>query len=158
MIERAKLEKVIHAFIEESGDDRYFLVHLEVMDGNRISVEIDQDEEPIDLDTIVALTRYIEERFDREVEDYELQVSSAGLTSPLQSPRRFRKFLGRELEVLLRSGHKEVGILTEVDEEGILLEVTRMEKPEGARRKQAVAHQLRIMYDEIKRATYLIRF
>ena len=146
---------MVASFIAEH--EGYFLVRAEVKGANRIEVEVDHDTDPVDIDTIVALTKHIEEGLDREKEDFELEVSSAGLTTPLEGVRRYRKFVGKELEVLLKRGVKEKGILVSADEEGFVLEVTRMEKPEGARRKQGVAHQLPMKYDEVKRATYLLK-
>lgn len=143
------------SFIAEH--EGFFLVKAEVKGANRIEVEVDHDTEPVDIDTIVALTKHIEAGLDREKEDFELEVSSAGLTTPLVGVRRYRKFIGKELEVLLKKGVKEKGVLVSADEEGFVLEVIRMEKPEGARRKQQVVHQLPLKYEEVKQATYLLK-
>ncbi len=143
------------SFIAEH--EGFFLVKAEVIGANRIEVEVDHDSEPVDIDTIVALTKHIEAGLDREKEDFELEVSSAGLTTPLVGVRRYRKFIGKELEVLLKKGVKEKGVLVSADEEGFVLEVIRMEKPEGARRKQQVVHQLPLKYEEVKQATYLLK-
>ncbi len=143
------------SFIAEH--EGFFLVKAEVKGANRIEVEVDHDSEPVDIDTIVALTKHIEAGLDREKEDFELEVSSAGLTTPLVGVRRYRKFIGKELEVLLKKGVKEKGVLVSADEEGFVLEVIRMEKPEGARRKQQVVHQLPLKYEEVKQATYLLK-
>lgn len=143
------------SFIAEH--EGFFLVKAEVKGANRIEVEVDHDSEPVDIDTIVALTKHIEAGLDREKEDFELEVSSAGLTTPLVGVRRYRKFIGKELEVLLKKGVMEKGVLVSADEEGFVLEVIRMEKPEGARRKQQVVHQLPLKYEEVKQATYLLK-
>lgn len=143
------------SFIAEH--EGFFLVKAEVKGANRIEVEVDHDSEPVDIDTIVALTKHIEAGLDREKEDFELEVSSAGLTTPLVGVRRYRKFIGKELEVLLKKGVKEKGVLVSADGEGFVLEVIRMEKPEGARRKQQVVHQLPLKYEEVKQATYLLK-
>lgn len=143
------------SFIAEH--EGFILVKAEVKGANRIEVEVDHDTEPVDIDIIVALTKHIEAGLDREKEDFELEVSSAGLTTPLVGVRRYRKFIGKELEVLLKKGVKEKGVLVSADEEGFVLEVIRMEKPEGARRKQQVVHQLPLKYEEVKQATYLLK-
>lgn len=143
------------SFIAEH--EGFFLVKAEVKGANRIEVEVDHDSEPVDIDTIVALTKHIEAGLDREKEDFELEVSSAGLTTPLVGVRRYQKFIGKELEVLLKKGVKEKGVLVSADEEDFVLEVIRMEKPEGARRKQQVVHQLPLKYEEVKQATYLLK-
>ena len=155
MIEIRDIETLVASFIAEH--EGFFLLKAEVKGANRIEVEVDHDSEPVDIDTIVALTKHIEAGLDREKEDFELEVSSAGLTTPLVGVRRYRKFIGKELEVLLKKGVKEKGVLVSADEEGFVLEVIRMEKPEGARRKQQVVHQLPLKYEEVKQATYLLK-
>ena len=155
MIEIRDIETLVASFIAEH--EGFFLVKAEVKGANRIEVDVDHDSDPVDIDTIVALTKHIEAGLDREKEDFELEVSSAGLTTPLVGVRRYRKFIGKELEVLLKKGVKEKGVLVSADEEGFVLEVIRMEKPEGARRKQQVVHQLPLKYEEVKQATYLLK-
>ena len=155
MIEIRDIETLVASFIAEH--EWFFHVKAEVKGANRIEVEVDHDSELVDIDTIVALTKHIEAGLDREKEDFELEVSSAGLTTPLVGVRRYRKFIGKELEVLLKKGVKEKGVLVSADEEGFVLEVIRMEKPEGARRKQQVVHQLPLKYEEVKQATYLLK-
>lgn len=155
MIERKDIEEIVAKFI--ASHVGYFLVRAEVKGANKIEVEVDHDTNPVDIDTIVALTKHIESSLNRDEEDFDLEVSSAGLTTPLEGVRRYRKFIGKELEVLLKSGIKEVGLLKGVTDEGFTLCVTRMEKPEGERRKREVEHELSIKYDEVKRATYLLK-
>lgn len=156
MIELKDIESITNGFLAEHSG--FYLVEASVKGTNLITVVIDHDSEAVGIDTVVALTRHIEGALDREVEDFELEVTSAGLTTPLQSPRRYRKFLGKKLEVLLKNGTKEQGTLQEVTEGGIVLEVVRMVKPEGERRKRPIAEQLSIAYPNVKRATYMIEF
>lgn len=156
MIDVKDIESAVNEYLE--GKEGFFLVKAEVKGANQINVEIDHDSKPIDIDTIVELTRHIEGKLDREVEDFELEVSSAGLTTPLESPRRYRKFKGKELEVILKNGIKEKGVLLDAGEENFQLQVVRLEKPEGERRKRPIEHTLTIAYEEVKKATYLIQF
>lgn len=76
-------KKEIEAFVEEglTGSD-CFVVDVQVKPDNVIVVEID-NEEGVDIDRCVALHRFLESKLDRDVEDYELEVGSAGL--PLRS-------------------------------------------------------------------------
>lgn len=155
MVEVKDIEQAVATFAEQH--EGYFLVRAEVKGGNRIEVEVDHDTDPVDIDTIVTLSRHIEASLDRDKEDFELEVSSAGLTTPLEGVRRYRKFVGRELEVLLRRGVKEVGLLERADEEGFVLVVTRMERPEGERRKRAIEHRMELKYDDVKKAVYNLK-
>ena len=64
-----------------------FLVDVMVKPGNFIVVEIDSDE-GVCVDDCASLSRYLEEHLDRDVEDYELEVGSAGVTSPFKILRQ----------------------------------------------------------------------
>lgn len=155
MIEVIDVEQAVASFCEQH--EGYFLVRVAVKGANRIEVEVDHDTDPVDIDTIVALSRHIESQLNREEEDFELEVSSAGLTTPLEGVRRYRKFVGQELEVLLKRGVKEVGVLEQVDDKGFVLVVTRLERPEGERRKRPIEHRLELKYDEVKKAVYNLK-
>ena len=50
-----------------------------------------------------------------EVEDYELEVGSAGLTAPFKVLQQYLKNVGNEVEVLTADGRKFTGILQQVD-------------------------------------------
>ena len=99
-------KKELQSFVEDQlKDSEYFLTDLKVTPSNEITVEIDSLT-PGDIEECVRLTRAIEEAFDRDVEDYELEVGTAGLTSPLKVPRQYEKYLGQDLEVLTADGRK----------------------------------------------------
>ena len=108
MIDKELLTHTITQALE--GTDLY-LVELRISAGNEINVEIDSDS-TVDIDKCVALTRRIEEVFDRDTEDYELEVGSAGLTSPLKVLRQYEKNIGNEMVVLTRDGRKLHGVLS----------------------------------------------
>src|SRR5690606_7824328 len=130
-------------------DTTYYLVDLILGNDNSIIVEIDNDE-GVDIDQCVALSRHIEAQLDRDSEDFELTVTSAGLTSPFKTIRQYRKYEGKEVEVLTRTGVKHNGILRSSDNEGFILTITRKVKPEGAKRKQEVDEDIRFKYDDVK--------
>lgn len=135
-----------------------FLVDVKVTPANEITVEIDSPE-GIDIDTCAMLTRKIEEVFDREVEDYELEVGSAGLTAPFKVRGQYLKNIGNEVEVLTRDGRKLRGILVDVAEDGrFTVEVPTKVKHEGAKRPvvENVPHSF--MPEECKSVTYVINF
>ena len=83
---------ITNLVISKLSDTRYFLVDVTVSADNVIKVEIDA-EEGVDIDFCVELNRFIEANFDREVEDYELEVGSAGLTSPFKVKRQVPSML-----------------------------------------------------------------
>ena len=80
MIDKTLLTQTVEEAI--AGSD-IFIVDVRVSPANEIVVELDSPE-GLDIDTCAAVTRKIESVFDRDVEDYELEVGSAGLTAPFK--------------------------------------------------------------------------
>ena len=157
--ERIMIEKnTIRQLAEEKlAASDYFVVDVEIKPGNVIVVEIDSDK-AVSIDDCAELSRYIEEHLDRDAEDFELEVGSAGITSPFKVLRQYRKNIGNEVEMLLKAGKKLTGILKDANEENVTLTVEKQVKPEGAKRKITVEEDLTYSYDEIKYTKYLIRF
>lgn len=142
---------------EQLGSSDNYLVDVEIQPGNLIVVEIDNDE-AVCIDDCVELSRYIEDHLDRDKEDFELEVGSAGITSPFKILRQYQKNVGNEVEMLLNSGIKLSGVLKSTDENGVVLTVTKQVKPEGAKRKVTVEEDQAYTFNEIKSTKYLIRF
>lgn len=134
-----------------------FLVDLSVSADNSVVVEVDSAE-GVDIDQCAALTRAIEARFDRDVEDYELEVGSAGLTSPFKVKAQYDKNLGNEVEVLTRQGEKFTGVLTAADADTFTVEVMRKVRPEGAKRPVMQAEPVTTAYADAKQVKYVINF
>lgn len=154
MIDKQMVIQLAEEKLASSGN---YLVDVEIQPGNVIIVEIDNDE-AVCIDDCVELSRFIEEHLDRDSEDFELEVGSAGITSPFKILRQYQKNIGKEVEVLLASGMKLTGILKSADENGIVLTVEKQVKPEGAKRKITVEENLAYTHNEIKSTKYLIRF
>jgi ribosome maturation factor RimP len=154
MIEREKIVRLVEDKLTASDS---YLVDVIVKSGNLIVVEIDSDQ-AVGIDDCVALSRYLESQLNREEEDFELEVGSAGITSPFKVFRQYVKNVGNEVEILLKSGVKLTGVLKSADEKGVTLSVEKKVKPEGAKRKVTVEEEQWYTYDEIKYTKYLIRF
>lgn len=154
MIDKQELE----AFVKEQlKDSEYFLTDLKVSPSNEIIVEIDSDS-PADIEECVKLTRAIENKFDRDVEDYELEVGTAGLTSPLKVKRQYEKYVGKDLEVLTLDGKKLHGLLKRVSDNGITISVERKVKKEGSKRPIMESEDIDISFSNIKKAVYDLKF
>lgn len=154
MIDKTKLIDFIESQLSESD---YFLVDVVVSTDNCIRVEIDHLE-GVNIDYCVELTRAIEAEFDREEEDYELEVGSAGLTSPFKVKGQYLKYVGKEVEVLAADGKKYKGTLDQVDEDSFTIICDEKVKKEGAKRPvvEQVPHQF--MYNQVKSTKYLLQF
>ncbi len=154
MIDKEIVRQIVEDFTKEK---EIFLVSVEVKPGNIIVVEIDSDNS-ISIDNCIALNKFIESKLDRDIEDYELEVGSAGISQPFKILRQYLKNIGNEVEVLTKAGKKLQGILKDANEQNMVLTIEKQVKPEGAKRKITVEEDLTFTYDEIKYTKYLIRF
>ena len=154
MIEKSRICELVE---ENIASTENYLVDVIVKPGNLIIVEIDNDE-GVCVQDCASLSKYIEEHFDREVEDFELEVGSAGVTSPFKVLKQYLKNIDNEVEVLLKSGVKREGVLTSADENGFTITIDKQIKPEGAKRKVTIQEEEHYQFEEIKYTKYLIRF
>jgi ribosome maturation factor RimP len=154
MISKDTVNQIVENYLE--GLD-YYLVDVKVSSDNCISVEIDSFD-GVNIDFCSQLNRHIDTQFDREVEDFQLEVSSAGLTEPFKVLKQYQKNIGNEVEVLTKTGIKYCGALTEVTDEDFSIEIEKLVKPEGAKRKMIVTENITFVYQDIKTTKYIIRF
>jgi len=118
MIEKQKIQSLVEEFINGTG---LFLVAVKVSSANRITVLADKND-GITIDECAAIHRHIEKNLDREIEDFELQVSSPGLDLPFGVIEQYHKNEGRKVEVIDNDGSKFDGKLKNVTEGGFELE------------------------------------
>jgi ribosome maturation factor RimP len=152
MTDKKIIIDLVQQFLTDTQSESFF-VDVTVSRDNVIDVEIDNDE-GVNIDECVALSHYLDEHLDRDVEDYELQVGSAGLTSPLKCRRQYEKYEGEPVVVQTRSGEKLKGTLGKADDEGFEVTVTRRVKPEGSKKKVDVTETLRLEYAAINSVCY----
>ncbi len=153
MIDKAKIAELVN---EKLTDDQ-FLVDVTISAGNVIHIMVDSDS-GISINQIVEISRHVDGSLDRDAEDFELSVFSAGLTEPFKLVRQYKKNEGKEIEVLLLNGQKLSGLLIEVNEQAIELEVTTKEKLEGSKKKELVTKVHHLEYSEIKEAKKILKF
>lgn len=149
---------IVNQLIEDylTGSD-FYLVDLVLTPDQRISIEIDAWK-GVSIEDCVQLNRYLVERLSPAIEDYEVEVSSAGITEPFKVLRQYQKNIGKEVEVLTREGKKLTGILTEATPEVFTLKAEKKVKEEGSRRKTIVEELLTFNYTAIKTTKMIIRF
>ena len=135
-----------------------FLVDISVSKDNDIVLTIESENGKIELEDCVSLSRFFETKFDREVEDYSLTVSSAGLDQPFKVLKQFQKAVGTKVEVLIKGGKKMVATLTAADEESITLKYSQKEAVEGKKKKELVEHEDRFTMDQVNAVRPLIEF
>lgn len=154
MISVERIKEIVGAKII---DDEVFIVELVVSESNAIRLVVDR-KSGVDIDYCVALTHLIEDNLDREVEDYDLEVSSAGIGCELKVLGQFEKNLGNEVEVTYPNGSHKKGILTAADEQGFEVDIEEKVAVEGKKCKQTVKNHYRYAYNEVKQVKDIISF
>lgn len=151
-------KKALTEFIEgQLGGTDLFLVDVGITPDNVIRVEVDSDSR-VDIDECVKLTREIENAFSRDEEDYELEVGSAGITSPFKVKRQYVKYIGNEVEVLAKDGKKYKGMLRDAGDSTFTIESEEKVKPEGAKRPVLEKVERTFPYEDVKYTKYLLQF
>lgn len=135
-----------------------FIVDITVGKDNVIILTIESESSTVMLEDCEFVSRQFESLFDREKEDYELTVSSAGLDQPFRILKQYVKAVGTSVEVAFKGGRKMVALLTCADEEGIVLKYTSRESVEGSRKKVDVEHEDRFLFTGINYVKPYITF
>ena len=146
MVEKIKILELVNGALE--GTDK-FLVNLKITPDNRIFVDIDGDN-GVNIDDCIAISRAVESQLDRDEEDFELNVGSAGADMPLKLPRQYRRHIGRDLDVTTFDGEHLEAELVDSDSDGITLRTHAT--------KKVAAEEHRLAYKDIKAARVVIKF
>ena len=152
MIEKKTVKEIVEKWLD--GKD-YFLVDVEISSDNCIVVEIDHAD-GVWIEDCAELSRFIEENLNREEEDYELEVGSAGLGQPFKVLQQYLNHIGQNVEVLPKTGAKLKGELLSADEDGFVLKTQQKQVVEGRKRPVLADVELHFKYDEINYTKYLI--
>ena len=140
-----------------SQRDDLFLISLDVMPDHSIKVIIDGDNGVI-VEDCIFVSRSIENNLDREEQDFSLEVLSAGATAPFVNMRQYKKNIGRTLSVRTKDNETIEGVLSQADDDKILLEWKAREPKPIGKGKVTVKKQLEIAYDAISKAQVVIKF
>lgn len=154
MIDKSKVETIVNEWLV--GKD-YFLTDISVSPDDRIVVEIDH-KEGVWIDDCVQLSQYIEARLDRDTEDYELEVGSAGIGQPFKVHRQYENHIGEQVEVLTDAGEKLKGTLKEVNDGNFTVTTRVRFKPEGAKRAKMIDEDRTMAYTDVKFTRAVINF
>lgn len=147
------IEQKISELLE--GHPSHFLVEIRIKPTNNVKVFIDADEGII-LSTLIEYNRSLYKKLEESGlfpdGDFSLEVSSPGLDEPLKKHRQYKKNIGRFVEVQLQDGSKKEGRLTEVSEDGIIVEW------ETGKGKKKETKQETILFTDIKNTKIQVKF
>jgi len=153
MIKKEQIQELAEDFL--TNTDKY-LVKISVGKENKIHIYIDGDSN-VSIDDCVALSRFIESKLERDIEDYDLSVSSAGIGEPLLHHRQYLKIIDQRVEILLKEGEKFKALLLGIEDNNITF--AREIKAKGKKNKSfKTGEQETLSLDDIKYVKEIIIF
>ena len=157
MINKNRVKELINDRIQELNCG-LFVVDLSISPSNVITVELDKMGGNVSIQDCMSVSRNVEHNLNREEEDFEIQVSSAGLDKPFRVLDQYIKNIGRPVKSVSKEGVKTEGILVEATADKIILEVERLEKIEGKKKKEKIKECLTFQMSEIKETKVVVLF
>ncbi|MDB9732278.1 ribosome assembly cofactor RimP [Polaribacter sp.] len=137
-------------------NESLYLIELSISVNNKVQVVVDGDN-GVSLSETMRISRVINDNFDREVEDFSLEVSTPDIAHPLKVKRQYIKNLNRILKVKTEEEELE-GTLVTADEDKIVLQWKARELKPVGKGKVTVDKTATLEYTEIKEAKVKILF
>lgn len=157
MISKKKVAELIYERIEEL-DNGLFVVTLNISSTNRINIELDKHVGNVSVSDCMSVSRNVEHNLDREEQDFELHVSSAGLDQGLRVFAQYKKNIGRNVKVKLHEGGKVEGKMIDATPEQITVQTARKERIEGRKKKETIIEDHVFTMDQVKETKIVISF
>lgn len=147
MIDKEYIAKLVSEFLE--GSDR-FLCDVQIKQGNIITISIDSDTY-VSIEDCIHISKSIESKLNRDVEDFELRVTSFGADKPIKFYRQYLKNIGRQLDIIMTDDRKVTGILRSVE--------NNLFKIENLSKKKNTTDIFQIIsMEEIREARVVLKF
>ncbi len=155
MIAREFIAELLSEYLKEKKD--IFLVEVKNTPDNKIKVFLDS-KTSLSIEDCIDASRWLEAKMDRGAEDYELQVSSAGIGSPFKVKEQYEKAVGKQVQIALKDGRKVNGLLVSFQEGKLQIEEEKKVVVEGKKKKQIIQEIAEFLLDEINTAKEIITF
>lgn len=149
-----EVKNIVERLLE--GSDLFF-VDIHIRKNNVIELFIDSPQ-GVDISSCSRISRELESYLDREEEDFELTVSSAGIGYPFKVPGQYLKNIGKKVSVKLIDASRLEGILQSYTPTEIVLECEEKRPIEGKKKKELVKTEKRILIEDIKEIKDKISF
>ncbi|MEO9570710.1 MAG: ribosome assembly cofactor RimP [Polaribacter sp.] len=137
-------------------NDSLYLIDLTISANNKIQVTVDGDN-GVPLSECIRISRSVDGNFDREEEDFSLEVTTPDIAHPLKDKRQYLKNINRILKVKTLEEEFE-GTLVEADENKIVLNWKAREPKPIGKGKVTVQKSVTLDYKDIKEAKVKIVF
>jgi ribosome maturation factor RimP len=151
-------ENIIQGIIADiTAQSGLFVVGVTVKPGNKIIVLIDSLK-GVTIDECAMLSRTIEQQLDRDKEDFDLEISSPGLTQPFKVIQQYHKNIGKQVEVIRKDGEKFYGMLLSAGDNTFVVQTKEKRILEGKKKAEEVIEQVTIALEEVKSTKVVINF
>ncbi|MBQ9362309.1 MAG: ribosome assembly cofactor RimP [Bacteroidaceae bacterium] len=154
MIDKKKIQDLALEWLQGK---EYFLVTAEVDSENKITVEIDH-KDGVWIEDCCELSKFIEGKLDRDVEDFELEVGSAGIGQPFKVLQQYVNAIGYDVELLTTEGKKLEGCMKEATPESFTVTVLEKQRVEGKKRPIMAEVDKTFGYNDVKWVKNIIDF
>ena len=152
MIQDGELIRLVEELAAERG---FFIVDIKNKNG-KIKVIID-DQAGIKLEKCIGINKALRSHFGERVDDYDLEVTSPGLTEPFKVLQQYQKNVGQKVQVLRKDGTTLSGTLLDVTPEQITVEEKKRIKTEK-KKKQTIREEYVIAMEDVQHTKLLISF
>jgi len=153
MIDKTSIIAIVEEHLKESD---LFLVEVKVSGRNKIMVFLDGDK-GVPISSCIVLSRHIESQLNRDVEDFELEVSSVGVNTPLTMPRQFMKNVGRDIVYTDADGKKINAKLLEAAHTGFTVE-KEIPKKKKKKKEESEDPVQKLTYNDVKDVKVQVSF
>ena len=157
MINKEKVIALVEERMEELNNGLY-IVELSISSTNTIHVEIDKINGGVTVTDCVSVSRNVEHNLDREEEDFELHVSSAGLDKPLRNINKYVKNIGRRIETVLKDGKKIEGELLKITDDALFINEQVSKQIENKKKKMVFDEVREVNFTDVKESKIVISF
>jgi len=157
MITKARITELANERIQER-DPLLYIVAIHIGNGNQILVELDHEQKGVSIEDCMSVSRNIEHNLDREIEDFALEVTSAGLSKPFRVLKQYIKNIGKTVKVKTNDIGKVEGVLKAANEAEIIVTSKAKVRLEGRKKKVWEETDHTIKMTDIKETNLIITF
>ncbi len=157
MINKEKVIALVEERMNELNNGLY-IVELTISSANSIHVEIDKIVGGVTVTDCVSVSRNVEHNLDRDEEDFELHVSSAGLDKPLRHINQYIKNIGRRVEILRKDGEKLEGEIIKITDDTMIIKDQVSKQIENKKKKVLVEEVTEVHFSDVKESKIVISF
>tara|TARA_B100000497_G_C7555299_1_gene335326 strand:- start:262 stop:735 length:474 start_codon:yes stop_codon:yes gene_type:complete len=157
MISKEKIIKLAQERIQELDNGNY-LVEVNISPKNAITVKMDNLNGGVSIKDCVSVSRNIEHNLDREIEDFELQVTSPGLDQPFKVAQQYQKNIGKKISLLTVDNQSVTGELLDFSDNIVKLKEINVVKNKLTKKKETVEEIHLFKIGQIKETKLIISF